>query len=71
MRELYQEALINDQCVTLRQLKVSGRDLLKLGMKPGKQMGDILNELLELVIDEPEMNEKEKLCNYVKEKLGI
>lgn len=40
-------------------------------MKPGKQMGDILNELLELVIDEPEMNEKEKLCNYVKEKLGI
>ena len=71
MRELYQEALINDQCVTLRQLKVSGRDLLKLGMQPGKQMGDILNELLELVIDDPAMNEKEKLCNYVKEKLGI
>lgn len=71
MRELYQEALINDQCVTLRQLKVSGRDLMNLGMSPGRQMGDMLNELLELVINEPEMNEKEKLCNYVKEKLGI
>lgn len=71
MRELYQEALINEQCVTLRQLAVSGRELMELGMKPGRQMGDRLNELLELVIDEPEMNEKEKLCNYVKEKLEL
>ena len=71
MRELYQETLINDHCVTLRQLAVSGRDLMKLGMQPGRQMGDMLNELLELVLDEPEMNEKEKLCNYVKEKSGI
>ena len=57
--------------MTLRQLAVSGRDLMDLGMQPGKQMGDMLNELLELVLDEPEMNEKEKLCNYVKEKQGI
>lgn len=71
MREIYQETLINDHCVTLRQLAVSGRDLMKLGMQPGRQMGDMLNELLELVLDEPEMNEKEKLCNYVKEKSGI
>lgn len=71
MREIYQETLINDHCVTLRQLAVSGRDLMQLGMQPGKQMGDMLNELLERVLDEPEMNEKEKLCNYVKEKLSI
>jgi tRNA nucleotidyltransferase (CCA-adding enzyme) len=71
MREIYQEILINDQCVTLRQLAISGKDLMQLGMQPGRQMGDMLNELLELVIDEPEMNEKEKLCSYVKEKLGI
>lgn len=71
MREIYQETLINDHCVTLRQLAVSGRDLMDLGMQPGKQMGDMLNELLELVLDKPEMNEKEKLCNYVKEKQGI
>lgn len=71
MREIYQEILINDQCVTLRQLAISGKDLMQLGMQAGRQMGDMLNELLELVIDEPEMNEKEKLCSYVKEKLGI
>ncbi|WP_122644193.1 CCA tRNA nucleotidyltransferase [Luxibacter massiliensis] len=71
MREIYQETLINGHCVTLRQLAVSGRELLKLGMKPGREMGDMLNKLLELVLDYPEMNEKEILCNYVKEKLGI
>lgn len=70
MREIYQEILINDQCVTLRQLAISGKDLIQIGMQPGRQMGDMLNELLELVINEPEMNEKEKLCSYVKEKLG-
>ncbi|MGC4018729.1 MAG: CCA tRNA nucleotidyltransferase [Muricomes sp.] len=71
MREIYQDILINDECVTLRQLAISGKDLMQIGMQPGRQMGDMLNELLELVIDAPEMNEKEKLCNYVKEKLGI
>lgn len=70
MRKIYQETLIHGHCVTLRQLAVSGRDLMKLGMQPGREMGDMLNELLELVLDEPEFNEKEKLCDYVKEKLG-
>lgn len=71
MREIYKETLIKGHCVTPRQLAVTGRDLMQLGMEPGRQMGNILNELLELVIDDPELNTSEKLCNYVKEKLGI
>ena len=70
MRELYQETLINEDCVTLRQLAVSGRELMTIGMRPGRELGDMLNELLELVIDHPEMNEKEKLCKYVLDKMG-
>lgn len=69
MREIYQEILISEECVTLRQLAVNGGDLLRLGMQPGRQVGDMLNELLELVIDNPEMNNKEILCDYVKEKI--
>ena len=71
MRELYQEALLNDECVTLRQLAVSGRDLMELGMKPGRELGSMLGELLEYVIDDPQRNTKEKLCAYVKEKLDL
>ena len=71
MRELYQEALRKEECVTLRQLAVSGRDLMDMGMKPGRELGSMLAELLEYVIDDPERNRKEILCGYVREKLGL
>lgn len=71
MREIYQETLIREDCVTLRGLAVSGKDLMAIGMKPGRELGNMLNELLEWVIDEPECNKKEILCEYVKEKLGL
>ena len=44
---------------------------MELGMKPGREIGKMLSELLEYVIDDPKRNEKEILCNYAKEKLGL
>ena len=67
MRELYQEAVINDDPVTLRQLAVTGKDLMSVGMKADRRLGETLNKLLELVIDHPEMNHKDTLCQYVQE----
>ena len=40
VRELYRKALLEDECVTLRQLAVSGRELMDLGMKPGRGAGE-------------------------------
>ena len=71
VRKLYQEALLEEDCVTLRQLAVSGRDLMDLGMNPGREIGSMLSDLLEYVIDDPKRNEKEILRGYVKEKLGL
>ena len=71
MREIYQEVLINEECVTLRDLAVTGKDLMAIGMKPGRELGAMLNELLEWVIDDPECNKKDLLCDYVREKLGL
>ena len=71
MRELYREIMASEECVTLRQLAVTGKDLMELGMEPGKEMGDMLNELLNKVLDVPEHNTKEYLCNYAKQKLGL
>ena len=69
MREIYQKVLIEEECVTLRQLAVSGRDLMELGMKPGRELGSMLSELLEYVIDDPARNNKETLRAYVIEKI--
>lgn len=51
--------------IAVNQLAINGHDLIKLGIKPGKRMGEILNELLGLVMDKPEMNTKEQLLKIV------
>ena len=37
-----------------------------MGIKPGKKMGIILNELLETVLDDPELNKRETLLEIAK-----
>ena len=46
---------------SLKDLAVTGNDLMETGIKPGKTMGIILNELLETVLDDPAQNTREKL----------
>lgn len=60
-KELYGQVLEKKQCVSLKNLAVTGHDLIAAGMKPGKELGDILQGLLQMVLDDPECNTKEKL----------
>ncbi len=60
-KRLYQEILAGGECVSLKELRVNGRDLIDIGLKPGKAMGDLLNHLLEEVLEKPELNRKETL----------
>ena len=47
--------------LSLKDLSISGNDLMALGIPAGKRMGIILNEILEAVIDDPDLNTREKL----------
>lgn len=67
IERLYQEIIEKGQCVSLKELSVTGRDLIEAGMAPGKEIGVKLNKLLLLVIEEPELNTKEKLLEYLAE----
>ena len=51
-----------------KDLKVNGHDMMKLGLQ-NKQIGDMLDELYQQVIDDPSMNEKEKLMAYARQKM--
>ena len=53
------------QCFTLKNLEVSGKDLIEIDIKPGKIMGKILDDLLDAVIEEKVENNKEELINFV------
>lgn len=65
IEQLYCEIIEAGQCVSLKNLAVTGRDLIEAGMSPGKEIGDKLNELLELVIENPELNVKNKLLQKI------
>ncbi|MCB5881607.1 CCA tRNA nucleotidyltransferase [Lachnospiraceae bacterium EP-SM-12S-S03] len=67
IQKCYEEIVKQNQCVSLRNLAVTGSDLLAIGMKPGKEIGIMLNHLLEMVIEDPELNKKEVLEERVKE----
>lgn len=56
----------NGDCISVKGLALSGDDLLSLGVEKGKAMGNILNELLEMVLENPQMNKKEILLKTVR-----
>ncbi|WP_318661798.1 CCA tRNA nucleotidyltransferase [Treponema sp.] len=49
--------------LSMKDLKVNGRDLMQEGIPAGKNLGRILNELFETVLDDPAMNDRDKLLN--------
>lgn len=72
IRGLIQEILEENSCLTLKDLAVSGKDLIESGFAPGPILGNTLNRLLEQVLDEAVPNEKQALLTAaadIKEKM--
>ena len=65
--ELYEQILKEKDCVILKQLAVTGRDLMMEGIPAGPGLGDVLVALLDLVIEDPKRNEKTWLLTKAKE----
>ena len=61
LRQIGEEVLLEKQCLSLRDLAVNGHDLIAAGMKSGPEMGRVLNALLDRVIEDPSLNEKNTL----------
>ena len=55
-------------CLKISDLAIGGNDLMALGLE-GRQIGEWLERLLDLVIDERLHNKKEELLGYIKEKI--
>lgn len=48
-------------CVSLKNLAITGKELIAMGVPAGRQMGEILNSILMLVLDNPQLNDREQL----------
>ncbi len=65
LRGLYEEIEREGDCLTIKDLAVNGRDLMRAGMEPGPQLGRTLQGLLEIVLEDPEKNTKEYLLSLL------
>ena len=66
---ILEEVLQDDECFSLKDLAVNGKDLITIGYKPGKEIGEVLNNLLDSVISGEYINEKEKLLEIAERRL--
>lgn len=66
--EVYNRVVENQDGIYIKDLAISGSDLIAIGVKPGPVIGKILEELLEEVLDNPECNTREYLLKSAKEK---
>lgn len=64
----YKEICAKGQCVSLKTLAVTGKDLIAAGYPAGPALGNTLHLLLERVLEEPTLNQKEILLSLISEK---
>lgn len=65
--EVFLAVKSREECTSLKELAVNGSDLIAEGFRPGKELGEILERLLMIVIETPEKNTKKELLRLAKE----
>lgn len=63
--QMYEAIIEKQQCLSIKELAIGGSELIAMGMQPGKKIGETLKMLLEMVLEEPSLNTKEKLIQQV------
>jgi tRNA nucleotidyltransferase (CCA-adding enzyme) len=56
-----------ENALSVKDLNIHGEDIMALGLSQGPKVGEILNQLLEKVLDDPTLNDKETLGRLAKE----
>ena len=67
LRRIYNRIMFRGDCLNLKDLAVNGSDIIAAGVRPGREVGSILAQMLEDVLNVPEHNDKGYLMGrYVK-----
>ena len=67
---LVEEIRAADACLSLKTLRINGKDLMTLGMPAGKELGVLLSALLDDVIEERLPNDRQTLLAAAKERIS-
>ncbi|MDY6018226.1 MAG: HD domain-containing protein [Anaerococcus sp.] len=67
-KKLVKEVLEDSLPKSRRELAINGKDLINMGFKQSKLIGQILDQIEDLIIEEKLANEKEQIKQYIKNK---
>lgn len=67
--EFYINIKANEECVSIKDLAIGGKDVCEMGVPEGPDIGRLLKIALEQVIDEPSLNTKDNLLRIIKENI--
>ena len=70
IEQLYEQILFRGDCLDLSSLALTGKDLIEDGMEKGPKIGEVLNGLLDMVLTDPSLNEREILLEKSRELRG-
>lgn len=70
VQKTYEEVMERGDCITLKDLAVTGKDLIQAGMQPGREIGELLKKMLEDVLEDPSHNEKAYLMRTYRKENG-
>ena len=70
VKDLLDQIIVSDDCFTIRDLAINGKNIMSLGVKQGPIIGMILNALLSEVLDEKVKNTEEDLSARVKKMIN-
>lgn len=70
-RIIIQDILQGREVYNKRQMNINGRDLINIGYKEGVIVGQILDYLYELVLEDKDLNDIETLINIAKEEFPL
>lgn len=67
LKKRIQKVLDDDNALNVCDLAINGENVMKaLNIPPGPKVGQVLSELLEKVLDEPALNQKDKLLELIR-----
>lgn len=69
LRKKIQEEIEKKTPFSVRDLAIGGKEIMSLGISEGPQIGNILKQLIELVLDDPRLNTADQLLELVKTKI--
>lgn len=65
LRELFDIIEARQDCISIKNLAITGADLINAGYEQGPLIGEILSRLLEKVLEDPSLNTKDKLMELI------